>query len=287
MEQIVTAYFDNVSDAERARDSLVAAGINRSQISLVPGAPASTAGTGQKTQDDEPQEQGGFWAALKDLFVPEEDRHTYAEALSRGGVMLTVQMQEAAVDQVEEILENAGAVDMHERAAAWQSQGGWKGYPGQTSGHAEGGAVEPTSLAPGSSTVTGQRGGTREEAIPVVEEQLRVGKRLASQGRVRVRSYVVETPIREQVSLREERVQVDRRPVDRPVAGSDHPFQDRTIEAEATREEAVVAKQARVKEEVVLKKNAKQRTETVADTVRRTEVKVEDERAPSAAGPRR
>jgi hypothetical protein len=41
----------------------------------------------------------------------------------------------------------------------------------------------------------------------------------------------------------------------------------------------VVAKEARVKEELVLKKDVNQRTETVSDKVRRTEVEVEDERA--------
>jgi len=53
------------------------------------------------------------------------------------------------------------------------------------------------------------------EVIPVTEEQLKVGKRDVSHGRVRVRTYVVEEPIQESVNLREERVQVERRPVDR------------------------------------------------------------------------
>ena len=55
-------------------------------------------------------------------------------------------------------------------------------------------------------------------------------------------------------------------------------FQDRTIEVEEKSEEAVVSKDARVKEELVVKKDVEQRTETVSDTVRRTEVEVEDER---------
>jgi stress response protein YsnF len=40
----------------------------------------------------------------------------------------------------------------------------------------------------------------------------------------------------------------------------------------------VVSKEARVVEEVGLRKDATQRTETVSDSVRRTEVEVEDER---------
>ena len=84
--------------------------------------------------------------------------------------------------------------------------------------------------------------------------------------------------MQEQVALREERVNVERRPVDRPVAAGDDAFRERTIEATETAEEAVVAKEARVTEEVVVRKQSEERTQTVSDTVRRTEVEVEDER---------
>jgi stress response protein YsnF len=91
----------------------------------------------------------------------------------------------------------------------------------------------------------------------------------------------VETPVREQVSLQTESVRVDRRPVDRPVAPGEDAFRERTIEAQATPEEAVVSKTARVTGEVVVKKEAGQQTETVSDTVRSTKVDVEGERAPA------
>jgi uncharacterized protein (TIGR02271 family) len=123
-----------------------------------------------------------------------------------------------------------------------------------------------------------------EEVIPVAEERLRVGKRDVSHGRVRVRSYVVETPVEEQVTLREERVAVERRPADRALGDAERAFQERTIEAEERGEEAVVSKQARVTEEVVVRKEAEQRTETVSDTVRQTEVEVEDERGNRSSG---
>jgi uncharacterized protein (TIGR02271 family) len=119
--------------------------------------------------------------------------------------------------------------------------------------------------------------------IPLVEERLRVGKREVAQGRVRVRTYVVETPVQEQVTLREEHVEVERRPVDRPLTDADRvDFKDRTIEATETSEEAVIGKEARVREEVVVRKEAGERTQTVSDTVRRTEVEVEDDRKRAA-----
>ena len=77
--------------------------------------------------------------------------------------------------------------------------------------------------------------------------------------------------------MRDENVSVERRPVNRPLTGTEDSFRERTIEAQGKREEAVVNKQARVTEEIVLKRDVKQRTETVSDKVRETKVDVEDQ----------
>ena len=114
------------------------------------------------------------------------------------------------------------------------------------------------------------------ERIPLIEEQLRVGKRSVERGGVRVRAYTVETPVNEQISLREEHVNVERHRVDQPLsAASGDAFQERTIELSETTEEVVVAKEARVVEELVINKEATERTETISDKVRHTEVDVE------------
>ena len=119
----------------------------------------------------------------------------------------------------------------------------------------------------------------RDETIPLYEEQMRIGKRDVSHGRVRLRTYVVETPVSEQITLRQDRVSVERRPVDRPVTDlTGDVFRERVIEAEERGEEAVIGKDVRVREEVALRTDADQRTETVSDTVRRTEVEVDDQR---------
>ena len=129
--------------------------------------------------------------------------------------------------------------------------------------------------------------GCGRRRVPSFEERLSVGKRETAHGRVRIRSYVVETPVQEQVALREEHVSIERRPVAPPVAAGDDAFRERTIEATETGEEAVVGKEVRVTEEVVVRKTAEERTETVSDTVRRTEVEVEDERGRTGAPERR
>jgi uncharacterized protein (TIGR02271 family) len=137
-----------------------------------------------------------------------------------------------------------------------------------------------TGLA-GAETGLSDRG---EQVLPVVDETLRIGMRDVSHGHVRVRSYVVETPVEEQVSLRKERIAIERRPAGRALSDADQTFQERTIEVEERGEEAVVSKEARITEEVVVRKEAEQRTETVSDTVRQTEVEVEDERGNTISG---
>jgi uncharacterized protein (TIGR02271 family) len=120
--------------------------------------------------------------------------------------------------------------------------------------------------------------------IPVVEEELKVGKRVVQETEgVRVQRHVTEKPVEESVRLREEQVHVERRPVDRPLSGAEaEAFKEGMVEVRTTREEPVVSKQARVVEEVVINKEAREHTERVRDTVRRTEVEVEQPTAPSA-----
>jgi len=110
----------------------------------------------------------------------------------------------------------------------------------------------------------------------VTEEELHVGKRAVQRGGVRVYTRVTEKPVEETVRLHDEHVSVERRPVNHPASGAElNTFKEGTIEVTETDEEAVVAKQARVVEEVVVRKDVEERTEKVRDTVRRTDVEVE------------
>jgi len=83
--------------------------------------------------------------------------------------------------------------------------------------------------------------------------------------------------VEETVRLRDETVRVERRPADRPATEADlSAGRERTVEVTETDEEAVITKQARVVEDVVVHKDVQEQTETVRDTVRRTEVEVEE-----------
>ena len=115
----VTAFFDTQEAADRARGDLVTAGVPSTDVRVATGQ-ASAA---------EPPHPHGFWDTLREFFVPDEDRHLYAEGLRRGGVALSVETDAAAYDRVLEILDRDGAVDMEERAAGWRDEG-WGGLVG-------------------------------------------------------------------------------------------------------------------------------------------------------------
>ena len=139
------------------------------------------------------------------------------------------------------------------------------------------------SLAP--STVADRVRTGADEVIQVVEERLDVGKRAVSRGKVRIHTSVVERAVSENITLHSETLTVDRHAVDRPVALSSlgiDPFKERIIEMEEIDEEAVVAKSARVVEEINLRKDAADRVETISDTVRSTKVDIDDGRATTA-----
>jgi len=177
--------------------------------------------------------------------------------------------------------------------------GAWRGeiHGGQTqhSGQSQSASAEAASRT-ASRTATTKRtsgaatSGQDEAVLPVVEEDIDIGKRQVETGGVRVHTKIQERPVEEQVNLREERVNVERRPVDRPVSDANAAFQEQSFEVTEMAEQPVVRKRARVIEEVVISKDVQERTETIQDTVRRQDVHVHQqgtegmERAVGATG---
>ena len=115
------------------------------------------------------------------------------------------------------------------------------------------------------------------KTIPVIEENIKVGKREVATGGVRIRSRIVEKPVEENLRLREEHIHVERNKVDRPATEAElNAFKNETIEATAHTEIPVVQKNSRVVEEISLEKTVHHRDETVQDSLKKTEVDVED-----------
>jgi uncharacterized protein (TIGR02271 family) len=355
----IVAMYETEARARAARDTLISNGVPERAVQVTNNEQDRSFG-----DPDYQRSESGLWGALKNLFMPNEEAHGYAEGVRRGHAILVVH-PDTTMDRhgLVELLESTDPVDFDAKLEEWRQAG----YSYPTTIGTGTAAVGATGAAMGTPTGTGMStdtsamratdttaagtfrdapsssaresgsigGGQRDdlsgnayssrdesgrddfgrttatppatsttlpdtvqrtrattsaataigqdETIKIIEERLQVGKREVVKGAVRVRSYVVERPVEQQVRLHEERVEVERQPVDRPAnAADDTLFRERVIEARATAEEAVIGKEARVVEEVGLRKEATDRTETVRDTVRKTEIEIEGE--PSTAG---
>ena len=272
----IVALYETRAEADAAKAKLVAAGVDSGIVQVMDRDADRMAGG----VDYEAGNQG-LWGSLKSMFMPDEDAHAYSHAISAGHSMVVV-TPTATSDRSHIIhtLESTNPLDFDSKLEEWRQSG--YNYaptttaPAATTTTATTGAAAAPVMAAGTAKATGTAPATGE-TLKVMEERLRVGKREVAGGAVRVRSYVVERPVEEQVRLHEERVSVERHPVDRAATAEDlAAFQERTIEARATSEEAVVGKEARVVEEIGVRKEASDRVETVRDTVRNTKVEVED-----------
>lgn len=264
MASTVVGLYDEHKVAEKVFRELQSSGISSDSLTMI---------SHEQTDLSSWRAESGNWGRgqfghdmvdrLMGLSVPRDDAELYSEGVRRGGSLVVAHVDDRSVDRTTDIMNRYKPVDIHTRGASWRKRG-FSGYDRATTPFThEQVRQEREHIA-------------REESIPIAEEEVRVGKREVSRGGVRVHSHVVSTPVEEQVRLRDETVDVERRSVDRPLTEADRAFQDRTIEMRETDEEAVVSKDARVTGEVVVRKGAEEHTETVRDTIRRTEVDVEN-----------
>jgi uncharacterized protein (TIGR02271 family) len=265
MQHTVAAVFDNYNEAQHAFDELVASGFSQEDVHLSRRDEAGdTATRAEGTTTDDESTGSGIGSFFRRLFGSDDeksDAEIYSEAVRRGSYVLTVDIpDDNLVDQATDVLDRHHPINIDERASQWKS-GGWASQESMRE------AGQPTAEQ-------GTQGDTR--AIPVVEEELHVGKRAVQRGGVRVYQRTTEEPVHESVQLRDEKVKVERRPVDKPASEADmSALKDTAFEVRETVEEPVVEKTAHVVEEVVIGKEATERTETIDDKVRRTDVEVE------------
>ena len=259
MSETIAVVYKTPAQAEAAVQDLMNAGVSASSIDrhMQDGSYRG----GSSSLETRPAESKGFWASL---FGGEthDDTSVYDESLTSGGSVVTVRaVSDADYNQVAAILERHDPVDVDDHMA--RNSG-----VETTTTTATYATAAPKPVAP---AVTSDDG-----TLSLSEESITVGKRMVNRGSTRIRRYVVEKAVEENVTLRDEKVTIERRPV---TAGSVVPeaaFTDKVIEMTETGEEAVVGKTARVVEEVALRKEAVDHVETVRDTVRKEEVEIEE-----------
>ena len=272
MAQTVVGIFDNASEAQQAVEHLISNGFSRSNVdisaatgsgasgsdALIPDRHTNTSGTRTEEVVDDTKDVGdSIGNFFSSLFGSDDDDNTrkYSTVGSKSTIVTVHAQSDDEAERAASILDDNGAVDVDERAAQY-------GY-----------------------TSTGMTDTTRpmttntddQQTIKVIQENLEVGKREVETGGVRVRSRIVSRPVEESVRLREERVSVQRTPVNRPATDADlNAFQEGQIELTERAEVPVASKTANVVEEISVGKTVSEREEVVRDTVRNTEVDVEN-----------
>jgi len=243
-------------DIDERHDQLAAGGNFSAGAGAAAGTYQSQAGSMQSAQ---PGDRNYY--ANQDLNDPVPQGQTYQEPLGQS-LQSGTQQQSGSLQGTRSL---TGSDDASLGGTVQQSAGSLQRDAGLT------GSQQYTS-----DNLSGTQAREGRTAIPVVQEDVKIGKREVNRGGVRVFSRVVETPVNESVNLREEHVSVERRPVDQPISTADkNAFKEQSIELREKAEEAVVQKTARVVEEVVVGKEVSQRQQQIKDTVRRTDVQVE------------
>lgn len=251
MANAVVAVFDEYNEAEGALNELLVSGFDQQAVRL-----SGEKSTGAVERAERPRKEGvkGWFASLFGTERREDDFDIYDEAVKHGNYVVTAIAEDDIKSEIAtEVFRHHHPIDLDRRASEWLGTSG-----------------RPTD-AP-----SGQLTDTETRAIPIVEEQLKVGKREVERGGVRIYQRISETPVQEELRLKEEHVTVDRVPVNRPASQGDlDAFQEGTMELRETAEEAVIEKTAHVVEEVRIGRETSERTQQIRDTVRRTDVDVE------------
>jgi stress response protein YsnF len=176
--------------------------------------------------------------------IPDNEQERYQTHFAQGRSAVSVFVDDGhpgtSVRGIEQILERFRPVDVHFEE---------EGMPGATA----------------AKTTQG------EQVIPLPKEELKVGKKVTDTVR-HIRTHVVEEPVEKDVRLQDERMVIERRPATTRTGGA---LTERDYEIHERHEEPVIEKATRTDEELVVRKEARERTEHVRDKVRRTMADVE------------
>ncbi len=198
-QHTVVALFSSKSDAREAERDLLASGFTSNAIDISTTGDVSDRGSADGRANDgandgaDDHRGSGVGNFFKSLFSGDE-ADTYAEVAHHSDAVVTVHAaSQAEAQRAAAILDQRGAIDIDERAAAL--------------------------------------GGAGTDSVKVIKEDLQVGKRTVETGGARLRSRIVERPVAESVRLREERVRVERTPVNRVATPDDlRAFQNSEVE---------------------------------------------------------
>jgi len=269
MSQTVIGIFDDANQARQTVQQLEQSGFKREFVDVA----AQQAGA----QPAERQDDDSITNFFRSLFGSDDTAERYSEVARRGNSLVTVHAQTPQeAERARDILDRCGAVDVDAKADQYRSTG-WTGAAASQASSQNMNQSADLNLNRGADMNMNRGADTREgQSIPIIEENMQVGKREVETGGARIRSRIVERPVEEHLRLREEHVWVERNQVNRPASEADiRNFKEGEVTITEHAEVPIVNKEARVVEEVRLGKEVEERDETVRGTVRKTDVDIE------------
>lgn len=285
MTMLVVGLYDHSKEAQNVIDRIEdEEGIGRSDIELI--------------EDKEQKEDQGFFKSLfgsgggadlssedlREMGISRDDASFYAKAVHEGRSLVIVRCDNNDTEKIRSIMAEFNLSDYGRPPSEKEQR--IEETPGSMPGEAYRGREEayrgPEYAEEGEEVRLSETGGTegrkhgKEETFEEVEEDVHVGKEKVETGGVRVKSEITEEPVEEELELKEERVDVERRPVDRAAGQERDLFEEEELEFTETREEPLIDKETRVTEEVVVGKETEEHIEKVEETARAKHVSVED-----------
>jgi stress response protein YsnF len=254
MAQTVIGIFNDAGAAQGAVQRLTAYGFTDSDIDVsssgYPAGSSAYADGGDHSDEGFGERVSKFF---RNLFEDEKDVQKYSTLARQGTVVSVYTSSHQEAERAADILDEHGAVNVNEQETGYE-----------------------TKTASGSNLSDGLDEKSNR-SIPVIEEDVQVGKREVETGGMRLRSRIIERPVEENLRLRTERVTMDRTPANRPATEADlNAFREGEIEVRERAEVPVVNKEARVVEEINVRKDVEEHEEVVRETARKTDVEVEN-----------
>jgi stress response protein YsnF len=263
--ETLVAVYDTPAHADAAVKALKAAGFAESDISIFDSARLKAGRSTMAAGVKEP----GLWQRLFGADVYEHEADIYGDTIEDGGVVISVRVPPSEVAHARAVLDIHRPVDVHDRAVTTGVA---------PAAHVETiekkleavplGAIQQVAVSP-------KLAAAQPDVLRLAEEQLEVGKEMAETGRTRVRRFVTERDVAQDVTLHEEHAEVLRKAISDPKYVGDIDWADGTIEVIETAEHALPKKTARIVEEIGLRKIGADHVETIRDKLRRQQVEIE------------
>jgi len=263
--ETLVAVYDTPAHADAAVKALKAAGFAESDISVFDSARLKGGRSTMAAGVKEP----GLWNRLFGTDVYQHEANIYGETIDDGGVVISVRVPPSEVSHARAVLDIHLPVDVHDRAVT-------SGIAPVAHVEAVEKKLEEVPLAAMQKVAVSPRlAAAQPDVLRLAEEQLEVGKQMVETGRTRVRRFVTERDVAQDISLHDEHAEVIRKAISDPKYVGEIDWADGTIEVVETAEHALANKTARIVEEVGLKKIGADHVETIRDKLRRQQVEIE------------